>query len=526
MTDPLFVHKLLVFLIDIAALALGAMVYMNNPKGKINKVFVLMVVLMLFWVNFAFLSRLFQESVFLKPAWFVTPLFFTFLYFMVVYLLEKEKEYQILNRFVLVAGGLIAAVTGFTDSVIEGIKVVNGDLTIIYGQGMFPFLAIIVFLVLATLIPLFRGYFKSSFENRSKIEYFLIGIFIFYLGNVIFNITFPIFLDINHYYYLGDYSSIFLLGFIAYAIVTRELFGIKVILSQTLVGVIAVLLLWQATAATSLFDFAWKIALFFLFLIFGFFLIKSVIQEIKRRAELQRLYKKVDNLSKAKSEFISIASHQLRTPLTAVKGYISMIREGTYGKPDKKLIKPLDNVYQSNERLIKLVNDLLNLSRLEAGRIDLRPKSASLEKLVESVVKEMEINTRKKKLYINIKKPSKSLPEAVIDEDKMRQVVLNILDNAIKYTKTGGITIEILKVDSMERIRITDTGEGMSREEMKGIFDMFSRAKAGARYHAQGAGVGLYVAAKFVDMHKGKIWAESRGEGKGSTFFVEVPIRG
>jgi signal transduction histidine kinase len=327
-----FINKLLVFLIDVVAVGLGLMVYFNNPKGKMNKIFILMVILMLFWVNFAYFARIFRDIIFLKTAWFVTPLFFVFLYFLVIYLLEKEKEYQLLNRIVLIIGGITTVLTGFTGLIIKGTKFTNGDLTIIYGEGMFPFLTIISFLIVATLYLLIKWYLKSPPGIKEKIEYFLVGIFIFYIANIIFNIFFPVFLGIVRFYYIGDYSAIFLLGFTGYAIVAKELFGIRVILTQILVGAIAVLLLWQAIVATNVFEFAWKIILFLLFLIFGYFLIQSVIREIKRRAELQQLYKKVDKLSKAKSEFISIASHQLRTPLTAVKGYISMIMEGTYGK--------------------------------------------------------------------------------------------------------------------------------------------------------------------------------------------------
>jgi signal transduction histidine kinase len=530
MTNFLFIHKILVLIIDLSAIALAYIVYSRNPRGKINKIFFLMCFLMIGWISFAYLGRFFAiESpsialLSLKIAWFITPLFFCGLYLLVVNITEVKK-YFFLNRIIIFWGIIISLISAFTNLIIKNFQVVDGSLEIIYGKGIGLFLSYGIVLIALTIFLIFKSYFKLSQEQKLKIQYLFIGLIIFYSLNIIFNILLPIFFHKTDLYYLGDYSTIIFLGFTGYAIVAKELFGIRVILTQVLVGAIAVLLLWQAIVAENLFDFAWKITLFLLFLIFGYFLIRSVIQEIKRRAELRRLYEEVNKLSKAKSEFISIASHQLRTPLTAVKGYISMIIEGTYGKLSEKLEKPLENVYQSNERLIKLVNDLLNLSRLEAGKLEFKPEPTSLEKMISNIVEELKINAEKKGLYIRIVKAPKLLPKTMVDQDKLRQVILNIIDNAIKYTKKGGITIGLKKLDSREQIKISDTGEGMDKKEIKSLFQMFTRATAGTQLHREGAGIGLYVAKRFVDMHNGKIWAESPGKEKGSTFYIELPTK-
>ncbi len=244
----------------------------------------------------------------------------------------------------------------------------------------------------------------------------------------------------------------------------------------------------------------------------------------QRTKELRKAYEEVDKLSKAKSEFISIASHQLRTPLTAIKGYISMLMEGTYGKFLDRQRKPMENIYQSNERLIDLVNDLLNLSRLEAGKLEFSPQPVSLEEIVAEAVKELKINAENKGLYIKMAEFPKTLPQIMVDRDKLRQVILNIIDNAIKYTRKGGVVIELSKIDSWEQIKISDTGEGLEKKEIKNLFQMFSRASAGTQLHVEGAGIGLHVAKKFIEMHNGKIWVESQGRGKGSTFYIQLPL--
>jgi len=186
--------------------------------------------------------------------------------------------------------------------------------------------------------------------------------------------------------------------------------------------------------------------------------------------------------------------------------------------------KPLENIYASNERLIKLVNDLLNVSRIEAGRIELKLEKASMEEIISSVVEELKNEAAIKDIYLKFEKPKKPLPQVLADKDKIRQAIMNLIDNAIRYTSEGGITVNTNVLDSKLQIMVSDTGEGMTEEEMSNLFESFSRGTAGARFWTEGAGLGLYVAKKFVEMQKGKIWAESQGKNKGSTFYIEIPI--
>lgn len=375
---------------------------------------------------------------------------------------------------------------------------------------------------------LFQKYFTFSPKEQIKVQYVLIGLIIFVVPNLIFNVIFP-FLGRTaqvRYYPFGNYSAIFLLAFTAYAIVKRELFGIKVVLTALLVGLIAVLILLDIFFLTEdplaqLF----KGLLLIIFLYFGYLLVQSVVREIQYRERLQRAYKELKKLDTAKSEFMSIASHQLRTPLTAIKGYISMILEGSYGQLLEKTRRPMEGVYKSNERLIKLVNDLLSVSRIEAGKIRMKLEKASLEELIESVIEELENEATRKKIYLEWKKPEKVLPKILIDKSKIRAIILNIIDNAIRYTSKGGVTIKAKVSDKIVQISVSDTGTGISKEELSKLFESFSRGVAGSRLYTEGVGLGLYIGRKFAEMHEGKIWAKSKGSGKGSTFYLELPIK-
>ena len=253
---------------------------------------------------------------------------------------------------------------------------------------------------------------------------------------------------------------------------------------------------------------------------------KKLEREVEKATkELKEAYEKLKNLDRAKSEFISITSHQLRTPLAAIKGYISMFLEGTYGKLSEKIKEPMENVYKSNERLIKLVNDLLNVPRIETGKIKLELQKTSIEDVISNIINELKIEAEKKNIYLKWQEPKKPLPEILVDRDKIRQVILNLIDNAIRYTNKGGIRIIYQTANKKCQIIIADTGEGMTREEILHLFESFSRGGAGTQFYSEGAGLGLYVAKKFVEMHKGKIWVESPGKGKGSTFYIELPIK-
>ena len=285
-----------------------------------------------------------------------------------------------------------------------------------------------------------------------------------------------------------------------------------------------------------------KIILFsdFIFVIvYGYFYNKVTVEVIKaeyeakkileikieqRTKELREAYGELKKLDKAKSEFISIASHQLRTPLSAIKGYISMMLEKSYGKPPTKMEEPLENIYASNERLIKLVNDLLNVSRIESGRMEMNFEKVALDEIITSVIEELKGAADKKSIYLKFEKPERWLPKVLVDRDKIRQVIMNVIDNAIRYTNDGGITIKLKTQNSKLKTIISDTGEGMAKEEISHLFESFSRGTAGTRFWTEGAGLGLYVAKKFVELHKGKIWAESKGRGKGSTFYIELSI--
>jgi signal transduction histidine kinase len=244
----------------------------------------------------------------------------------------------------------------------------------------------------------------------------------------------------------------------------------------------------------------------------------------KANLDLQEANVRLRELDKAKSEFLSIASHQLRTPISAIKGYLSMIVDGDFGKVPPNIIKVVKDLFESASRLARLINVFLNVSRIESGRLKLEKKPIQISELIDSVVIELINQAKQKGLKLNYKKPKGNIPKIFADSDKLREVVLNLVDNAIKYTPKGKVDI-LLEFDKENMTFMTkDTGIGIDPREVKSLFRKFVRGSGVAQIHTGGSGLGLFIAQKIIKDHNGKVWAESEGKGKGSTFKFVVPL--
>ena len=152
-------------------------------------------------------------------------------------------------------------------------------------------------------------------------------------------------------------------------------------------------------------------------------------------------------------------------------------------------------------------------------------EKTSIEEIIISLLEELKDEAKEKNIYLRYEAPEKPLPKVLVDKDKIRQAIMNVIDNAIRYTEKGGVTIKLEKTDDTLQIVISDTGVGLTKYELEEMFKSFSRGTAGTRLYTEGVGLGLYVAKRFVEMNKGKIWAESPGKGKGSIFYIELPIK-
>lgn len=239
--------------------------------------------------------------------------------------------------------------------------------------------------------------------------------------------------------------------------------------------------------------------------------------------ELRTSNAQLQRLDEAKDEFISMASHQLRTPLTSIKGYLSMLIDGDVGSVTKEQKHMLNEAFVSSERMVRLIGDFLNVSRLQTGKFVIEKHPVDLALLVQREVEGLAQNAAGRGMSFVYKKP-KGIPMLNLDENKIQQVVMNFADNAIYYSKEKSkISVSLKKVGEFVEFKVTDTGIGVPKSEQANLFNKFFRATNARRARPDGTGVGLFLAKKVVDDHDGSIIFESK-EGKGSTFGFRLPI--
>ncbi|MDT8337458.1 MAG: ATP-binding protein, partial [Candidatus Izemoplasmatales bacterium] len=232
----------------------------------------------------------------------------------------------------------------------------------------------------------------------------------------------------------------------------------------------------------------------------------------------------LQQLDSAKSEFVSITSHQLRTPMTGIMGYLSMILQGDFGKVPKEQNKILTELLEESQRMIRIINLFLNVSKIESGKMQLNFEEVQIEDVVERVIDMVQQPADDKGLKLIYKKSAKPLPKVWGDKDKLGDIVLNFTDNAIKYTEKGTVTLITEVTGDYMHFAVKDSGRGIDPEEAKKLFTKFVRGFGIAQVNPDGSGLGLYVARRLTEAHHGEIWVESEGVGKGSTFQVKIPL--
>jgi len=400
----------------------------------------------------------------------ITTIFGLF-YFIVTYknLLKKFKIFLIL---VLIISSAII-LTLFTSDLL-GIES--------YLSGLTPELTVfsILFFVYMGLgsVILFERIVPGSTLNRLETIYTLISLFVFILIITVIYTFIPFIFNLRQYLWLGPLSTV----------------------------------------------------IFILFFILGHYLIKKTGEESRKKEEAEKLIEEWKKLAEAKDQFLLSLQHHLRTPLTPFKIYLERILDGTYGREENPVIREkLIEMKQSINSLYSLIESLLDVQELKIGREILDPADCRIKELIRSVIEELKPQAEERGLYL-VFEQNKETKEITIKTDKKRtrEALWNLVDNAIKYTKKGGVTIKV-KTEGMHLLKIivADTGIGMAKEEIESFLrgELFSRGKEAKKLFGPGRGIGLTIAAEFIKAQGGRIGAESGGSGKGTTFWIELPIK-
>jgi signal transduction histidine kinase len=239
--------------------------------------------------------------------------------------------------------------------------------------------------------------------------------------------------------------------------------------------------------------------------------------------ELGRLYEQLEAASKHKSQFLANMSHELRTPLNAILGYAELMLDSIYGEPSEKMRGVLERVQANGRHLLGLINDVLDLSKIEAGQLTLSLDNYSLRDVVHGVFSAVEPLAAEKRLAFKVEVAA-DLPSGRGDERRLSQVLLNLVGNAIKFTDEGEVVIKASATNGAFTVEVCDTGPGIPADDQARIFEEFQQADSSITRKKGGTGLGLAIAKRIIEMHGGRIWVNSES-GRGSTFYFTLPVR-
>jgi signal transduction histidine kinase len=246
------------------------------------------------------------------------------------------------------------------------------------------------------------------------------------------------------------------------------------------------------------------------------------IENVRLFDEIQDKSRQLEEASQHKSQFLANMSHELRTPLNAILGYTELMADGAYGEPSEKMLGILKRLEANGRHLLGLINDVLDLSKIEAGQLVLELSDYSIQDIAQTVRSTLEPLAADKKLGFKVEVAS-HLPSGRGDGRRLTQVLINLVGNAIKFTDAGEVVITAKAIDGSFHLSVRDTGPGISVEDQAKLFQEFQQADNAITRKKGGTGLGLAISKRIVEMHGGKIWAESQ-VGQGSTFAFTLPV--
>jgi len=561
-------------LIAFSSMAIAAIVLINNRKDSSGRTFALLSTSIGLWILTAFLSdlALFKNYSLLlnrivtgEVAIFIG----SFSYLLYVFPIQSKRRNIVIWPIVIITT-LLSLVSIFSNGIVKTITYETWGTSLVYGNWYWLYAVMMSLILVLGLVRIIYILWKLDHDTKVKMIPLFTGLGVFLLANIIiYTIVRPLVGSSDQYYRLANYSSLVFIVFAAYGIIKYRLFHVKLIISQIAISIIVIAIFVQVFAHPTVIYIVINSIILIGVIAGGSLLIRSIKLEIERdelirkaNRQLKREKEALAEIDAMKTEFISIASHELLTPVAAIKGFLSMTLTPKMVKlTDPKAKEYVTNAFDASNRVANLVNDLLNVSRIEQNRIVIQKKVININDLIESIVDEFQFRVQEAHARL-VFKPSASIksPEVYADEAKIKEVVGNLISNAIKYSPpkpvitvtTFSMSSDIIKQrseigsesdlhkegslintvntsasniigDHQLVISVKDNGLGLTTAEKKKLFQKFSRILNEDRANITGTGLGLYICKALAELHYGRIWAESAGHHKGSTFILTLP---
>jgi len=438
--------------------------------------------------------------------------------------------YVVIVWTLLVSPEVIVSATPIPEKMTH--KIVPGEAFWFYTLYIFGFLV-------AGLFVLIKKYRESAGIFKTAIRELIFAVSAAYGIAILTSLLSPIFIGGSHDLFWGGHIAVALLLFaISFIIIKYNFWNFKVIATELFISIIVITLVAEIFFASSFIDLVIKTGITILVVLACSFLDASVKREIQSKNKITRLLfdinvisKRLKILDRKKSEFLSVTSHHLRDPLTVVRGYASMLLEGSLGELSQPAREAVEKIFDSSGRLLAMISDFLNISNIESGNMKYKFEDIDVRALVLDMAGDMQGSALHSGLVFDVI-IDEGIEDGILfttigDAGKLRQVFSNLIDNAIKYTPQGEVSVLLSKSPDGKKIlfSVSDTGIGMSDVTKEKIFKKFSRAEGVSKLYTEGTGLGLYVAKEVIKKHEGKIWGESKGEGHGSTFYVELDAK-
>lgn len=516
--------------ITIAAIALlGFTVYISNAKSVTNISFLLFCVVTMLWSFFNYVSYQIQDpEILLVTLRVVIFLGFwhAFTFFNFLYIFPREKIiFKPWYFFVVLPFVSVMSLWAlFGNLVFKEVNIIAGVAEPSVGKGIVFFVITVVLLVMFSFFFLIKSILVARKDEKKPYIFILVGAVITFVLLLSCNLILPAVFEITRFIPLGAVTLLPFSAFTAYAIFKHKAFKVKNLGSSLMAFFLCVATFVEIIFAENTGQLILRSGIFLFVLLISIQFVKNIFMLERITESLESANEQLKSLDKLKSEFISLASHQLRSPLTVIKGYASTLTDGVVGDMNPKQQEMVRHIYTSAQSLASVVEDFLNVTKIEQGGMQYSFEPINIRELVEDLASDMKIIAEDKHLTFVHSFDRSSVYMVNADAVKLRQVFLNIIDNSIKYTKEGSVTITLLKNDNEDKIifSVSDTGVGLSDSTKKKLFTKFGRGENSV-LNGGGSGLGLYLAEEIIKAHHGDIQALSEGEGKGATFLVGLP---
>lgn len=515
---------ILLVISTLTSLVVGLVVYFRDKNIVLNRLLAAILIIASIWPASILLTLFSNNLLVSNLSFFSTGLIMPLLALVFLSFRRITK----LKIYLYLIPGIIFALLSLLDGLVSrGLSTENGYVTMTEAGPLFPFFGLMV--LIYTIFAIYEAYLSyraTEGEKKLQIIYLLIGIITSVFMGAIFNLILPAF-QIFELNVLGPIFILFTVATTVFAATRHYLYDRQVVFSELwAVLLILIGLVWLITNITF-----FNYILFLLLLSICLLFIRVVLSEankkialVRQRDRLIQDKEELKKLDELKDDFLKMAQHELNSPIALIEGKFSMIideKMGDFSDKQREYLKPL---YLDAKRLAKLSKALVEVSEIDQGKIELYKKPTSLSSIINKIVREFEKSAQEKNIIIEVNF-NEEIPEISVDQDKIERVFKRLIDNAIKYTEAGKVSISGRKDNSFIIISIKDTGIGIKKEDLDRIFEKFYQPQrfANIPLEQQGTGLNLYVCKKLVELHGGNISVNSN-EKEGSEFNISLPL--